>query len=60
LRLRRSATGDRCGSCPILAAIGYRFNLRTGLSADGRSYRLPPAARVNVDPTGEATTLKPL
>jgi nitrite reductase/ring-hydroxylating ferredoxin subunit len=34
---------------------GYRFDLRTGLSADGRSYRLAPAVRFNVDATtGEA------
>ena len=33
---------------------GYRFDLRTGASADGRCYRLAPAARVVVDPaTGE-------
>jgi nitrite reductase/ring-hydroxylating ferredoxin subunit len=34
---------------------GYRFDLRTGLSADGRSYRLMPAVRINVEATtGEA------
>jgi len=34
---------------------GYRFDLRTGLSADGRSYRLAPPVRVNIDAvTGEA------
>jgi nitrite reductase/ring-hydroxylating ferredoxin subunit len=35
---------------------GYRFDMRTGESADGRSYRLAPAPRVAVDPvTGEAS-----
>lgn len=33
---------------------GYRFDLRTGLSADGHSYRLAPAVRLNLDArTGE-------
>ena len=30
---------------------GYRFDLRTGLSADGRFYRLAPTVRVDVDAT---------
>ncbi len=35
---------------------GYRFDMRTGESADGRGYRLAPAPCVAVDPvTGEAT-----
>jgi nitrite reductase/ring-hydroxylating ferredoxin subunit len=35
---------------------GYRFDLRTGASADGRGCRLAPAPRVVVDPvTGEAS-----
>jgi nitrite reductase/ring-hydroxylating ferredoxin subunit len=35
---------------------GYRFDLRTGASADGRGCRLAPAPRVVVDPaTGEVT-----
>jgi nitrite reductase/ring-hydroxylating ferredoxin subunit len=35
---------------------GYLFDVRTGRSADGRSYRLAPAPRVTVDPvTGEVT-----
>lgn len=34
---------------------GYRFDMRTGESADGRGYRLAAAPRVAVDPiTGEA------
>jgi nitrite reductase/ring-hydroxylating ferredoxin subunit len=35
---------------------GYRFDMRTGESVDGRAYRLAPAPRVAVDPvTGEAS-----
>jgi nitrite reductase/ring-hydroxylating ferredoxin subunit len=35
---------------------GYRFDLRTGASADGRGCRLAPAPRVVVDPvTGEVS-----
>jgi len=35
---------------------GYRFDMRTGESADGRGYRLAPAPRVAADPvTGEAS-----
>jgi nitrite reductase/ring-hydroxylating ferredoxin subunit len=35
---------------------GYRFDLRTGMSADGRGCRLAPAPRVFVDPaTGEVS-----
>jgi nitrite reductase/ring-hydroxylating ferredoxin subunit len=35
---------------------GYRFDMRTGASTDGRGYRLAPAPRVAVDPvTGEAS-----
>jgi nitrite reductase/ring-hydroxylating ferredoxin subunit len=39
---------------------GYRFDLRTGLSADGRSYRLAPAVRVDVDATTGEAMLIPL
>ena len=39
---------------------GYRFDLRTGLSADGRSYRLAPAVRVDVDATTGEAMLRPL
>ena len=39
---------------------GYRFDLRTGLSADGRSYRLVPAVRVDFDPTTGEAMLIPL
>jgi nitrite reductase/ring-hydroxylating ferredoxin subunit len=38
----------------------YRFDLRTGLSADGRSYRLAPAVRVDVDATTGEAMLRPL
>jgi nitrite reductase/ring-hydroxylating ferredoxin subunit len=35
---------------------GYRFDMRTGQSVDGRGYRLAPAPRVAVDPvTGEVS-----
>jgi len=38
---------------------GYRFDMRTGESADGRRYRLAPAPRVAVDPaTGEASLIR--
>src|SRR5205814_1252463 len=39
---------------------GYRFDLRTGLSADGHSYRLAPAARVDLDATTGEAMLIPL
>jgi nitrite reductase/ring-hydroxylating ferredoxin subunit len=39
---------------------GYRFDMRTGESADGRGYRLAPAPRVAIDPTtGEASLIPP-
>jgi hypothetical protein len=38
---------------------GYRFDLRTGLSADGRSYRLAPPVRVNLDKTTGKAMLIP-
>jgi nitrite reductase/ring-hydroxylating ferredoxin subunit len=39
---------------------GYRFDLRTGASADGRGCRLPPAPRVVVDPATEEVRFGPL
>ena len=42
---------DGCVSCPW---HGYRFDVRTGRSADGRRLRLAPAARIEVDSRGEA------
>jgi nitrite reductase/ring-hydroxylating ferredoxin subunit len=38
---------------------GYRFDMRTGESADGRGYRLAPAPRVAVDPVTGETSLVP-
>jgi nitrite reductase/ring-hydroxylating ferredoxin subunit len=38
---------DGCITCPW---HGYRFDLRSGRSSDGRGLRLPPAPRVRVDP----------
>jgi nitrite reductase/ring-hydroxylating ferredoxin subunit len=37
---------DGCVTCPW---HGYRFDVRTGRSADGRRLRLSPAPRVEVD-----------
>ena len=43
--------------CP---SHGYRFDMRTGESAEGRGYRLAPAPLVAVDPvTGEVSLLPP-
>lgn len=39
-----------CIRCPW---HGYRFDLRTGESADGRGLRLAPAPRVEIDASGE-------
>ena len=36
---------------------GYRFDLRTGMSVDGRGCRLAPAPRVVVDPLTGVVTL---
>jgi nitrite reductase/ring-hydroxylating ferredoxin subunit len=38
---------------------GYRFDLRTGLSADGLSYRLAPPVRVDLDETTGEVMLIP-
>jgi nitrite reductase/ring-hydroxylating ferredoxin subunit len=46
---------DGCVRCPW---HGYRFDLRTGESRDGRRLRLPPAPRVVVDAAG-AVSLVP-
>jgi nitrite reductase/ring-hydroxylating ferredoxin subunit len=45
---------DGCVRCPW---HGYRFDLRTGLSADGRGLRLAPAPEVRVDPGTGAVRL---
>jgi nitrite reductase/ring-hydroxylating ferredoxin subunit len=38
---------------------GYRFDVRTGAAADGRSLRLAPAPRVDVDADGRALLVWP-
>jgi nitrite reductase/ring-hydroxylating ferredoxin subunit len=45
--LEAAEEDDGCITCPW---HGYRFDLRTGRSADGRGLRLAPAPRVRVDP----------
>jgi len=45
--LEDAALVDGCVRCPW---HGYRFDVRTGRSADGRSLRLAPAPRVVIDP----------
>jgi nitrite reductase/ring-hydroxylating ferredoxin subunit len=47
---------DGCLRCPW---HGYRFDVRTGRSADGRPLRLPRAPRVEVDPAGRAWLVTP-
>ncbi len=45
---------DGCITCPW---HGYRFDLRSGRSADGRGLRLPPAPRLRVDPQSDEVWL---
>jgi len=45
--LAEAAVEDGCVRCPW---HGYRFDLRTGLSADWRGLRLAPAPELRVDP----------
>jgi nitrite reductase/ring-hydroxylating ferredoxin subunit len=45
--LAEAAVEDGCVRCPW---HGYRFDLRTSRSADGRGLRLAPAPEVRVDP----------
>ncbi len=55
--LEDAALEDGCLRCPW---HGYRFDLRTGRSADGRRLRLAPAPRVLIDPeSSEVTLLQP-
>jgi nitrite reductase/ring-hydroxylating ferredoxin subunit len=44
--------GDPCVRCPW---HGYRFDVRTGASPDGRPFALPFARRIDVDAAGEAS-----
>ncbi len=41
-----TAVENGCITCPW---HGYRFNIHTGESADGRTLRLPPAPRIHVE-----------
>jgi len=52
--LAEAAVEDGCVRCPW---HGYRFDLRTGFSADGRGLRLAPAPEVRVDPDTGAVRL---
>jgi nitrite reductase/ring-hydroxylating ferredoxin subunit len=53
--LEETAPEDGILRCPW---HGYRFDVRTGESADGRGYRLTPAPRIIVDPvTGDVSLL---
>ncbi len=49
-RLGPLEAGELCEGCVSCPWHGYRFDLRSGRSADGRGLRLPPAPRVRVDP----------
>jgi nitrite reductase/ring-hydroxylating ferredoxin subunit len=53
--LEAAAVEDGCLRCPW---HGYRFDLRTGLSADGRRLRLAPAPRVVIEPESSEVTLR--
>jgi nitrite reductase/ring-hydroxylating ferredoxin subunit len=46
---------DGCLRCPW---HGYRFDLRSGRSADGRRLRLPPAPRLLIDPASSEVELR--
>ncbi len=53
--LQDAALEDGCLRCPW---HGYRFDLRTGRSADGRRLRLAPAPRVVIDPESSEVELR--
>jgi nitrite reductase/ring-hydroxylating ferredoxin subunit len=47
---------DGCITCPW---HGYRFDIATGLSADGRGLRLGPCPRIDIDHRNEVTLVWP-
>ena len=53
--LEHAALEDGCLRCPW---HGYRFDLRSGRSADGRRLRLAPAPRVWIDPVSSEVELR--
>ena len=52
--LDEAAIENGCITCPW---HGYRYDLQTGRSADGRSLSLPAGARVRVAENGHATLM---
>jgi nitrite reductase/ring-hydroxylating ferredoxin subunit len=48
--------GDGCITCPW---HGYRFDIATGLSVDGRGLTLGPMPRLHVDADGQASLVWP-
>ena len=53
--LEHAALEEGCLRCPW---HGYRFDLRSGRSADGRRLRLAPAPRVWIDPASSEVELR--
>jgi nitrite reductase/ring-hydroxylating ferredoxin subunit len=53
--LEDAALEDGCLRCPW---HGYRFDLRTGRSADGRRLRLAAAPQVRIDPSSSEVELR--
>ena len=53
--LEDASVKEGCIRCPW---HGYEFDLRSGLSSDGRRLRLPVAPRVRVDPESGRVTLE--
>lgn len=47
---------DGCITCPW---HGYRFNIETGVSADGRGLKLGPMPRICIDEENQATLVWP-
>ncbi|TFG95091.1 MAG: Rieske (2Fe-2S) protein [Myxococcales bacterium] len=54
--LEDASIEDGCVRCPW---HGYRFDVRTGASADGRHLRLSPAPRVEIDAEGGVALVRP-